>query len=379
MVPVHAHNPPTSPLPPGGWLPARLLAASQEAGLRPIQAREAVKAWMQAFHGAGDTLEGALNRLPPAQSKVLAPLMAKDQPLEIAELAQSADGTLRILWRTCDAQVIESVVIPSDNGKRTTLCVSSQAGCARQCTFCETGRLGLQRNLRTDEIVAQFKQSRALWEARRGALPPLSNVVFMGMGEPLDNLTAVLEAIALLTHDWCHALAARKISVSTVGVAHKFAAFFAGTQANLALSLNAPDDFRRSQVMPINDRVQMADLKRLLLESLPPKRDVLVEYILFAGFNDAEADAHLLAAWLEGVPARLNLIPANPGPDARLRSPTLESVRGFQRTLLNRGVRTMVRYPHGRDVGGACGQLAGAHRRGEGQRLTPGRDEVPHD
>ena len=358
------HTPAALPPPraPGDWLPEPLLAACQARGLRPVQARDAVKAWMQAFHQNGQSQADALATLPPSQRSVLQTFLLPDAPLEAAERAQAADQTLRVLWRTGDGQIIESVVIPADNGKRVTLCVSSQAGCARRCAFCETGRLGLQRNLRTAEIVAQFKQSRALWEGLRGALPQISNVVFMGMGEPLDNLPAVLDAITLLTHDWCHALAARKVSVSTVGVAHKLEAFFAGTQANLALSLNAPDDARRSQVMPINDRVQLADLKAALLQHLPKKRDVLVEYILFAGFNDAPEDAVLLATWLQDVPARLNLIPANPGPDPRLQSPSLESVRAFQRALLDRGVRTMVRYPHGRDVGGACGQLAGAHR-----------------
>jgi 23S rRNA (adenine2503-C2)-methyltransferase len=338
------------------------VAALQAAGLRPMQARDAAKVWMNAYHRDGLSREAALALVPPVQARVLEPLLLVDLPLTQVEEVAAADKTRRVLWQTHDGLVIESVLIPADNGQRATLCVSSQVGCGRRCAFCETGRLGLVRNLSVDEIAAQFRLANQLWNRVRGALPPLTNIVFMGMGEPLDNLENVLDAIALLTHDWTYGLSARKVSVSTVGVAQKFAQFFAGTQANLALSLNAPDDARRSALMPVNQRVSMADLKAALLAHLPQGRSVLVEYILFAGLNDAPADADLLRAWLDGVPARLNLIPANPGPDPQLQSPTRDAVWAFQKQLLDAKVRVMVRYPHGRDVGGACGQLAGAHR-----------------
>ncbi len=361
-------NQPETPLPAGAWRPDALVAALRHAGLRPMQARDAAKVWMNAYYREGLDRDAALARVPPVQAAQLAPLLADDRPLLKVEEVVALDHTRRLLWQTADGLVIESVIIPADNGQRVTLCVSSQVGCGRRCAFCETGRLGLVRNLGVDEIVGQFRLANAIWNDVRDALPAISNVVFMGMGEPLDNLDNVVDAIAVLTHDWVYGLSARKISVSTVGVAKNFGAFFARSSANLALSLNAPDDARRSQLMPVNQRVPMADLKSALLASLPRGRSVLVEYILFAGLNDAPADAELLRAWLEGVPARLNLIPANPGPDARLQSPTQEAVWAFQKQLLDAGVSVMVRYPHGRDVGGACGQLAGAHRQKRGQR-----------
>ena len=327
-----------------------------------MQARDAAKVWTHAYHRESLDRDAALARVPSVQARTLAPLLLADQELTQVEEVVAQDHTRRLLWRTHDDLVIESVVIPADNGQRVTLCVSSQVGCGRRCAFCETGRLGLVRNLGVDEIVAQFRLANRIWNRVRGVLPAISNVVFMGMGEPLDNLDNVADAIALLTHDWSHGLSARKISVSTVGVAAKFSAFFAQTNANLALSLNAPDDARRSELMPVNQRVPMAELKSALLASLPRNRSVLVEYILFAGLNDSPDDADLLRAWLDGVPARLNLIPANPGPDPRLQSPSRDTVWAFQKHLLDAGVRVMVRYPHGRDVGGACGQLAGAHR-----------------
>ena len=352
--------------PSGAWRPDALVTALREAGLRPMQARDAVKVWMQAYHQDGLDGQAALSRVPPVQALRLAPLLLDDTTLVAVEEVVAEDHTRRLLWQTADKLVIESVVIPADNGQRVTLCVSSQVGCGRRCAFCETGRLGLVRNLGVDEIVAQFRQANALWSRVRGSMPAISNVVFMGMGEPMDNLDNVVDAIAVLTHDWTYGLSARKISVSTVGVAQKFAEFFARCPANLALSLNAPDDARRSQLMPVNQRVPIADLKAALLAHLPRGRSVLVEFVLFAGLNDAPADADLLRAWLEGLPARLNLIPANPGPDPLLRSPSSEVVWTFQKRLLDAGVRVMVRYPHGRDVGGACGQLAGAHRQKRG-------------
>jgi len=180
----------------------------------------------------------------------------------------------------------------------------------------------------------------------------------MGMGEPLDNLDAVVDAIDLLCDRVTFSLSPKKITVSTVGVAGKLASFFERSPAQIALSLHAPDDERRSRVMPINQRVGLAELKQAFLDTLPSNRQVLVEYILFDGFNDSPEDAILLQKWLEGLPNRVNLIPANPGPRADLRAPPDEVVIAFQRLLADRGVRALVRWPHGRDVDGACGQLA---------------------
>jgi len=309
--------------------------------------------------------------------------------LELAERAPSADGTERLLLRTHDDQLIESVLIPAEKGRkraRMTLCISSQVGCARACAFCETGAHGMVRQLDVREIVDQFRIAQRICEADRpvdkrpeapppspraqgsksrtlpAALRPISNIVFMGMGEPMDNLPRVQGAIALLTTPQAFSFAPSRITVSTVGHADKVATFFETTRAELAISINAPDDARRSRIMPINDRYDMASLRRVLLDVMPKGRRVLFQYALFAGFNDSLDDADLLADYVRDIPCRVNVIPANPGPDPTLTTPSPEQVDAFVARLAERGVTTLVRRPRGRDVGGACGQLAGSRR-----------------
>jgi 23S rRNA (adenine2503-C2)-methyltransferase len=279
--------------------------------------------------------------------------------LAIAEEAPAADDTIRLVLRARDGALIETVIIPGPN--RTTLCVSSQVGCARACTFCETGRHGLARQLEAGEIVDQVRIAREVWARRRGA-PPLQNLVFMGMGEPFDNLGEVARAIRLLTDPRAFAFAPKRVTVSTVGVVSSLDAFFRECRAELAVSLNAPDDDRRSAIMPVNRRVPLAALRAAIVRALPPGRRVLFEYVLFDGFNDAPADADLLAAFVAGIRCRVNVIPANPGPDPSLRPPPADRLAAFVARLSSLGVTTLVRRPRGRDVGGACGQLAGALR-----------------
>jgi 23S rRNA (adenine2503-C2)-methyltransferase len=281
--------------------------------------------------------------------------------LEVAARAVADDGTVRLVLRGRDGALIESVLIPSE--RRTTLCISSQVGCARACAFCETGRLGLSRQLSCEEIVDQVRVAAGQWEegVRAGA-PPVGNIVVMGMGEPFDNLANVLRALRVITDDRALAFAPSRVTVSTVGVAEKLPAFFAGTRAELAVSLNAPDDARRDVLMPINRRVPLGALRAALDASLPRGRRVLVEYVLFDRFNDAPEDADLVAEWARGLPCRINVIPANPGPDASLRAPAPERLDAFVARLASHGLTTLVRRARGRDVGGACGQLAGARR-----------------
>jgi 23S rRNA (adenine2503-C2)-methyltransferase len=281
--------------------------------------------------------------------------------LEIAEEAPSADETVRLLLRARDGALVEAVLIPGPS--RTTLCISSQVGCARACSFCETGRLGLSRQMSAGEIVDQVRVARAVLRRRPG-LPPLQNLVFMGMGEPFDNLGEVLRAIRLITDHRAFGLAPSRVTVSTVGVADKLEAFFQGSRAELAVSLNAPDDARRGAIMPVNARFPMGALRDALLAAVPPKRRVFFEYVLFDGWNDAPEDADRLADYVRGIRCRVNVIPCNPGPDPALRPPTPERLEGFVARLSGHGVTTLVRRPRGRDVGGACGQLAGARRVG---------------
>ena len=347
---------------PAAWSRERLTALWQAAGLRPGQVQTALRVWLDGLHRSPRPLAEVLAQLSQQARGALAPLLHPERPLKLLQDEAAADGTRKLLWQTTDGQVIESVIIVASDADRTTLCVSSQVGCGRRCAFCETGRLGLARNLDAGEIVAQFQGASQLWAQVRGALPPIRNVVFMGMGEPLDNLDEVAAATSLLGDTLAYGLSWRHITVSTVGVAWRLPAFFAQVRAHLAVSLNAPDDARRQRIMPVNERCDMAALKQALQKHLPKGRDVLVEYVLFGGQNDALEDAVLLRQWLDGLPVRLNLIPANPGPDPALVAPEPEAVWRFHKYLLDHGVRAMVRHPHGRELGGACGQLAGPLR-----------------
>lgn len=321
--------------------------------------------------------------------------LSPEPSMTIVERAPSDDGTERLLLRAEDGAVVEAVMIPAEAGRdhqRTTLCISSQVGCARACSFCETGTLGLTRQLTAGEIVDQFRVMRRLCRARdrpvdrratdparvtapadpppvdkpgrrrRATEQPVSNVVFMGMGEPMDNLAQVNRAIALMTDQHAFAFAPTRVTVSTVGVADRLEEFFAATRAELAISLNAPDDARRNRIMPINERFGLLELRKRLSEAIPSGRRVLFQYALFAGFNDDLSDADLLADYVAPVRCRVNVIPANPGPDPTLVAPSPERVHAFVARLKERGVTALVRRPRGRDVGGACGQLAGSRR-----------------
>lgn len=271
------------------------------------------------------------------------------------QAAPDPDGTVRFVVHLSDGKVVEAVAILHD--ARTTICLSTQAGCARGCVFCETGRLGLERNLRVEEITGQFA-AVASWLHANGRPAP-SNVVFMGMGEPLDNLDAVLGAIDVLADDCGFALARSRITVSTVGVVPKMREFYRRAKCRLAVSLHAANDEERKALLPVARQWDLRTLKQTIAESPEP---VLLQWTLIDSVNDTERHARELLAFCEGLNVRVNLIPLNPGPDDELKAPPMERVRAFQKRLADAGVRTLVRMPHGREVGGACGQLAGGLR-----------------
>jgi 23S rRNA (adenine2503-C2)-methyltransferase len=237
--------------------------------------------------------------------------------------------------------------------ERWTVCLSSQVGCARGCVFCETGRLGLIRNLTAAEMVAQYALA-----ARHLDLAP-RNVVFMGMGEPLDNLESVLRAIDVLREPGGFAVPERRVTVSTVGIIPRMEEFWARSRANLAVSLHAVNETVRRALLPVARRFGLADLRRAIARA---PRPVLLQWTLIEGVNDSDADADALAQFACGLDVRVNVIPLNPGPDPRQKAPSLERCRSFQRRLASHGVRALLRLPHGQSVGGACGQLAGALR-----------------
>ena len=276
------------------------------------------------------------------------------EALALERADRSVDGTVKAVLRAGDGARIESVIIPEP--ERTTLCVSTQVGCAMACSFCATGALGFSRNLRASEIVDQVCRVRALAPAER----PISNVVFMGMGEPLLNLDAVVEAIRLLIHPKAFGLAPRRVTVSTVGVVPKLAELLERVPVNLAVSLHATTDEVRDRLVPLNARFPLASLLGALraLPGLSRRRPVFFEYTLIAGVNDTPEDAERLPELLRGIPAKLNLIPMNPHPDSPHQPPSAAVCDRFLGILARRGMTVTLRRSRGPDIQAACGQLA---------------------
>ena len=270
--------------------------------------------------------------------------------MRVADRSTAADGTIKLVMAV-DGGAVESVMIPT--ARRSTICVSSQIGCTRSCTFCATATLGFARNLRADEIVAQFLIARSF--APPSA--PAKNVVFMGMGEPMDNLDEVLTALEILTQSPAPQLAHVQVTVSTSGVLPGMTRFLAATKCSLALSLNGTADAQRLAVMP-QTKSWPIDALLALLRSYPD-RVHFIEYVMFDGLNDSDADAARLVELLRGVNARLNLIPHNAIAESPLRASPRERIEGFRRVTVAAGVRTMIRWPRGSDIAAACGQLVG--------------------
>jgi 23S rRNA (adenine2503-C2)-methyltransferase len=272
---------------------------------------------------------------------------------KIIEQQVSEDGTTKYAL-DFDGTNVETVRIPA-NG-RSTICISSQAGCTRKCIFCATKELGFIRQLKAEEMVAQYVVARN--EAPLSA--PARNVVFMGMGEPFDNLDEVLRAVNILTQTPAPQLKAQSVTVSTSGVLPGLKRFLAESNASLALSLNATTDEVRSFVMPQNKIWPIESLLGALRDDAVAKknkRDYFIEYVLFHELNDTKEDALRLKELLSGIPSRVNLIPYNPYPGTPLKSPPVERVREFHSHLVELGVMALIRWPRGREIAAACGQL----------------------
>ncbi len=283
----------------------------------------------------------------------------EEHPLPRHELLgrhQSSDGTMRLLV-SLEGAKCETVIIPSS--ARTTICVSSQAGCTRACRFCATAGLPFARNLHAGEIVLQVLLARL--EAENSGFTKPENVVFMGMGEPLDNLDEVVRSIEVLTAAPAPGIAPRRITVSTSGVLGAIKAFATRSPAELALSLHATRDEDRERLVPHGKASPLRDLLAEAAEALSPSSRLLfVEYLLIGGVNDKAEDAFRLAELLRDIPCRVNLIPYNPVPDLPWAEPDEGAVPRFMSVLSKAGIRTLPRTPRGRDVGAACGQLAGS-------------------
>ncbi|MEM6996517.1 MAG: 23S rRNA (adenine(2503)-C(2))-methyltransferase RlmN [Myxococcota bacterium] len=306
---------------------------------------------------------GAMSSLPAALRERLE--AEADVGVLTVELVQrAADGTRKLRLATPDGAVLESVLIPNE-GRGLTQCISSMVGCSLSCRFCATASLGFARNLATWEIVDQVYRAQALLADERdeaGYPPRITNVVFMGMGEPLHNFVQVRRAIAILTDPAGAAIAGRRITVSTAGMVpaiERFAREGLAEEVGLAVSLNATTDAVRDQVMPINTRWNIETLLATVRALPTPKRRrVTFEYVLLAGVNDSDADARRLVSLIEGLPAIVNVIPFNPHDDAPYRRPSKARVDAFVRVARASGLQVQVRTPRGDDIDAACGQLA---------------------
>ena len=276
--------------------------------------------------------------------------------LELAVVQAARDGTRKLRFTTHDGRAIESVLIPDEDEDRNklTLCVSSQVGCALDCQFCATATLGFGRHLAAGEIVEQVYRATAL----AGRRP--TNLVFMGMGEPLHNFDNVTRALALLQHPWGAAFSPRRITVSTVGLVPAIARLGALTPVpNLAISLNATTDEVRDRLMPINRRWPIARLLEAARQfPLGHGRRVTFEYVMLAGVNDRDEDADRLPRLLRDIPSKVNLIPWNGFPGPGFERPGAERIRTFQERVRAGGLAVYIRTPRGDDIDAACGQLA---------------------
>jgi 23S rRNA (adenine2503-C2)-methyltransferase len=289
--------------------------------------------------------------------------------LQIAEVQTSHDGTRKLRLVTRDGQSIESVIIPDLDGDKTTQCISSQVGCAVDCQFCATAKLGLKRNLDAGEIVDQvYLARRLLAEVEPGRR--ITNLVYMGMGEPLHNYDNMVKSLRILTHDKGAGLAQRRITVSTSGLVPKLEKLgLEDVRPNLAVSLNAPNDEIRDQIMPINRKWNIGKLLAALRAyPLEQRRRITFEYVLLAGVNDSLRDAAQLAKLLRGLKCKVNIIPYNPHPEAPYQRPTPAAVDAFQDECKRLGLSTYLRRPRGDDIDAACGQLA---NRSNGAAIVP--------
>ena len=323
-----------------------VLASWNEPGFRAKQIHE----WI--FTRRCTSVE-AMSNLPAGLRQKLADAWDFNLP-PIIEQVEAQDGTTKVLLRGEKGQAIETVIMRYDD--RTSVCVSSQVGCKMACSFCQTGKLGFFRHLQSREILGQVAVATNILasEGRR-----VTNIVFMGMGEPLDNFDNVMTAVDVLTSPTGYGISPRRVTVSTSGLVDGIRKLAERSQAALAVSLHASRDDLRTELMPINRRYPLAMLKESLKDyQRVTGNKITIEYLLIAGKNSSERDAKELVQFLNGLKAKVNLIPFNPHPGLPHERPSDEEVRSFQTFLSSRSIPAPVRYSRGAEVSGACGQLA---------------------
>jgi 23S rRNA (adenine2503-C2)-methyltransferase len=335
-----------------------LTAWFAQQGEKPFRARQVLR-WM---HQRGESDFNAMTDVAKSLREKLAVTATVSPPPTISDKL-SDDGTRKFLFDVGNRNAVETVFIPEDD--RGTLCVSSQAGCALECAFCSTGRQGFNRNLSTAEIMGQ------LWQANRAlkqGLEPgksderiISNVVLMGMGEPLANFDNLVPALRLMLDDNAYGLSRRRVTVSTSGIVPAMDRLAEACPVALAVSLHAPTDGLRDKLVPINRKYPLAELmaacQRYLVHA--PRDFITFEYVMLDGVNDSDADARALLHLVRDVPCKFNLIPFNPFPASGFHRSPAEQVRRFASILINGGIVTTTRKTRGDDIDAACGQLAG--------------------
>ncbi|MCM2307723.1 MAG: 23S rRNA (adenine(2503)-C(2))-methyltransferase RlmN [Sulfuritalea sp.] len=335
-----------------------LTAWFAQQGEKPFRARQVLR-WMHHF---GESDFNAMTDIAKSLREKLLATAAVSPPPTISDKL-SDDGTRKFLFDVGNRNAVETVFIPEDD--RGTLCISSQAGCALECAFCSTGRQGFNRNLTTAEIIGQ------LWQANRalGRDPAsgncgerlISNVVLMGMGEPLANFDNLVPALRLMLDDNAYGLSRRRVTVSTSGIVPAMDRLAEACPVALAVSLHAPTDGLRDKLVPINRKYPLAELmaacQRYLLHA--PRDFITFEYVMLDGVNDSDADARALLHLVRDVPCKFNLIPFNPFPASGFHRSPAERVRRFASILINGGIVTTTRKTRGDDIDAACGQLAG--------------------
>lgn len=312
--------------------------------------------------------------------------VAQVQALPVVSTERSSDGTVKWLFDVGDGNLIESVFIPETD--RGTLCVSSQAGCAVACRFCSTGHQGFSRNLSTAEIVAQLWYAEHTLRQELGRQERvITNVVMMGMGEPLQNYAQLLPALRIMLDDHAYGLSRRRVTVSTSGVVPMMARLAADLPVALAVSLHAPEDVLRDHLVPLNRKYRIADLLSACAayQSVAPRDFITFEYCMLDGVNDqpehAQALVRLMRQHSVALTAKFNLIPFNPFPASGLRRSPPERIQAFAAVLMEAGLVTTIRKTRGDDIDAACGQLAGdvKDRTDVQQRITVARGAMKRD